>query len=216
MKALVCCMTRQRSWREVTDPIIVDPRDAIIQVDTTTICGTDLTSSRRRRQTVAAVVILGHEAVRYGRRYRHRRHRAVQRTVLAHPASRPAVSAPYCRQRRYGQCRNGGGWILGHLVDGVQAQYARIRSPTSPPTACHRRSPTRPPSCSPTSCPRRTRSASSTGRVQPSDTVVIVGAGPIGLAAIVTARLFSPSHIVVIDKATGRLDAAKQFSKCCN
>src|SRR5258705_278201 len=32
----------------------------------------------------------------------------------------------YCRQASYGQCRNGGGWILGHLIDGVQAQYARL------------------------------------------------------------------------------------------
>ncbi len=211
MKALVYDGPGQRSWHEVADPTIVDPRDAIIQVDTTTICGTDLHILQGDVPAVAAGRILGHEAVgtvvdigsgvtglSKGDR------------VLASCISACGVCS-YCRQQRYGQCRNGGGWILGHLIDGVQAQYARIPFAD---LSTYRL----PPSITDEAAvmladilPTSYEVGVLNGRVQPGDTVVIIGAGPIGLAAIMTARLFSPSHIVVIDKATSRLDATKQF-----
>jgi alcohol dehydrogenase len=117
----------------------------------------------------------------------------------------------YCRQGSYGQCLGGGGWILGHRVDGVQAQYARLPfadlSTYRLPAAISDEAAVLLADILPTSYEVGVLN----GHVQPGDTVVVVGAGPIGLAAILTAKLFSPAHIVAIDKASTRLQAAKQF-----
>jgi alcohol dehydrogenase len=114
----------------------------------------------------------------------------------------------YCREGRYGQCLSGGGWILGHLVDGVQAEAVRIpfadtsvyRLPAEVPTEAALMLA----DILPTSFEVGVRN----GGVQPGDTVVIVGAGPIGLGAVMTARLFSPASIVVVDPVESRRQAA--------
>jgi alcohol dehydrogenase len=117
----------------------------------------------------------------------------------------------YCREGAYGQCLGGGGWILGHLVDGVQSELARIPfadlSTYKLPEQVSDESAVLLADILPTSYEVGVLN----GRVRPGDTVAIVGAGPIGLAAIVTARLYSPAHIIVIDKADSRLQAAKLF-----
>jgi alcohol dehydrogenase len=211
MKAVVYGGPGQRSWTEVADPKILDPRDAIMQVDAVTICGTDLHILRGDVPEVEAGRILGHEAVGTivdigsgvtglveGDR------------VLASCISACGVCA-YCRQSRYGQCRNGGGWILGHLVDGVQAQFARLpfadMSAYRLPHTVSDEAAVMLADILPTSYEVGVLN----GQVRPGDTVVIVGAGPIGLAAILTAKLYSPSHIICIDKVQTRLDAARQF-----
>ena len=117
----------------------------------------------------------------------------------------------FCREGRYGQCLGGGGWILGHTIDGTQAEYVRVPfADTS----------TYPVPAGVTDeqilmladiLPTGYEVGVLNGTVQPGDVVAVVGAGPIGLAAIMGARLFSPSHIVAIDLADSRLDAAKQF-----
>src|SRR5215467_9347892 len=126
MKALVYGGPGQRSWTDVEDPKITDPRDAIIRVDAVTICGTDLHILKGDVPETPPGTILGHEAVgtvvdigtgvagiAEGDR------------VLASCISACGVCR-YCREGAYGQFRGGGGWILGHTTDGVQAQYARI------------------------------------------------------------------------------------------
>jgi alcohol dehydrogenase len=117
----------------------------------------------------------------------------------------------YCRQARYGQCTGGGGWILGHLIDGTQAEFVRV------PFADTSTYPV-PPGVSDEDLlmmsdilPTGYEVGVLNGAVQPGDVVAVVGAGPIGLSAIMGAQLFSPSHIVAIDLSDGRLDAAKQF-----
>ena len=117
----------------------------------------------------------------------------------------------FCREGRYGQCLGGGGWILGHTIDGTQAEYVRVPfADTS----------TYPVPAGVTDeqilmladiLPTGYEVGVLNGTVQPGDVVAVVGAGPIGLAAIMGARLFSPSHIVAIDLADSRLEAAKQF-----
>jgi len=211
MKALVYDGPGRKRWAEVPDPEIVDPRDAVIRVDTVTICGTDLHILNGDVPTVHSGRILGHEAVgtvvsvgpgvstlAEGDR------------VLASCISACGVCR-YCRVGSYGQCRGGGGWVLGHLVDGVQAQYARLPfadlSTYKLPPAIADEAAVLLADILPTSYEVGVLN----GQVRPGDTVVIVGAGPIGLAAILTARLYSPSHIVVIDQAESRLQAAKQF-----
>jgi alcohol dehydrogenase len=211
MKALVYGGPGLRSWTEVPDPVITDPRDAIIRVDTVTICGTDLHILGGDVPTVQPGRILGHEAV------------GTVAEVGAgvaglNPGDRVLVSCisacgvcRYCRQQSYGQCLGGGGWILGHKVDGVQAQYARIPfadlSTYQLPTAVSDEAAVMLADILPTSYEVGVLN----GRVRPGDTVVVVGVGPIGLAAILTARLFSPSRIIAVDKADSRLHAAKQF-----
>ncbi|MET8148593.1 zinc-dependent alcohol dehydrogenase family protein [Actinoplanes sp. NPDC049668] len=211
MKALVYGGPGSRSWTEIPDPGIQDPRDAIIRVDAVTICGTDLHILGGDVPEVAAGRVLGHEAVgtvvETGA--------GVAGLVKGDRVLASCISAcgicRYCREGVYGQCRGGGGWILGHLVDGVQAEYARIPfadlSTYKLPDQVGDESAVLLADILPTSYEVGVLN----GRVRPGDTVVIVGAGPIGLAAVVTARLFSPAHIVVIDKAESRLQAAKMF-----
>ena len=117
----------------------------------------------------------------------------------------------FCKEGRYGQCLGGGGWILGHTIDGLQAEYARMpfadNSLYKVPEGAQRRA-----GPVPRGHPahRRTRSASSTDG-PPGDVVAIVGAGPIGLAAILTAKLYTPGRIVAIDLADSRLASAREF-----
>jgi alcohol dehydrogenase len=211
MKAMVYGGPGNKSWTDVPDPAILNPGDAIIQVDAVTICGTDLHILGGDVPAVTPGRILGHEAVG---------------TIMdvgsgvntLAPGDRVLASCitacgtcRYCRVGSYGQCLGGGGWILGHKIDGVQAEYARLPfadlSTYKLATAVRDEDAVLLADILPTSYEVGVRN----GTVQPGDTVVIVGAGPIGLAAILTARLYSPSRIIVIDKAETRLAAAKQF-----
>ncbi len=211
MKALVYGGPGERSWTQVPDPTIIDSRDAIIEVSTTTICGTDLHILHGDVPTVQPGRILGHEAVgtvvAVGAGVQNL---SVGSRVLASCISACGVCR-YCRTGSYGQCLGGGGWILGHRIDGVQAQFARIPfadlSTYPLPAAITDDAAVLLADILPTSYEVGVRN----GQVGPGDTVVIVGAGPIGLAAILTARLYSPLHIIAIDKAASRLQAAKMF-----
>jgi alcohol dehydrogenase len=195
----------------VPDPEVQAETDAIVRVDCTTICGSDLHILKGDVPEVTDGRILGHEAVGTVESV------GSAVTTVA-PGDRVLVSCisacgrcSYCRQGRYGQCLGGGGWILGHLIDGTQAEYVRV------PFAD-------------TSTYRLPKGASDeeilmladilptsyevgvlNGQVQPGDTVAVVGAGPIGLSAILGAKLFSPGQIIAIDLADARLEAAKLF-----
>ncbi|MFC5263193.1 zinc-dependent alcohol dehydrogenase family protein [Kribbella qitaiheensis] len=208
MKALVYNGPGQRSWREMPDPVIQDPEDAIVRVDAVTICGTDLHILKGDVPTVDHGRILGHEAVgtitEVGDGVRG-----------VTPGDRVLVSCitscgrcEYCRMGRYGQCLGGGGWILGHLIDGTQAEQVRVpfadRSVYKLPDNVSNESALLLADILPTSYEVGTLA----GQVSPGDTVVIVGAGPIGLAAITTSRLFSPSSVIVIEAAPARQKAA--------
>ncbi|HKS98813.1 MAG TPA: zinc-dependent alcohol dehydrogenase family protein [Rugosimonospora sp.] len=211
MKAVVYGGPGEKAWTEVPDPAISEPRDAIIQVDAVTICGTDLHILGGDVPAVAPGRILGHEAVGT----------VVEAgsgvvgltagdKVLASCISACGVCA-YCRQGSYGQCRGGGGWILGHLVDGVQAQYARLPFADLSTYKLPHGIPDEAAVLLADILPTSYEVGVLNGRVRPGDTVVVVGAGPIGLAAILTAKLYSPSHVIAVDKAESRLQAAKMF-----
>ncbi|GIH21086.1 zinc-dependent alcohol dehydrogenase family protein [Rugosimonospora africana] len=211
MKALVYGGAQRKSWIDVPDPVISDPRDAIIRVDTVTICGTDLHILGGDVPAVTPGRILGHEAVgtvvEVGTGITNL---VPGERVLASCITACGVCA-YCRKGSYGQCLRGGGWILGHKIDGVQAQYARLPfadlSTYKLPDSITDESAVLLADILPTSY----EVGILNGQVRPGDTVVVVGSGPIGLAAILGARLYSPSHVVAIDKADARLQAAKQF-----
>src|SRR5436309_12814455 len=122
MRALVYDGPGRKQWKEVSDPRIIDETDAIIGVDTTTICGTDLHILKGDVPEVTPGRVLGHEAVgtveQIGAGVRNV---SVGDRVLVSCIS-PCGRCGYCRAGSYGQCRNGGGWLLGHLVDCTQAQ----------------------------------------------------------------------------------------------
>ncbi|MFI1648543.1 zinc-dependent alcohol dehydrogenase family protein [Streptomyces avidinii] len=211
MKALVFHGPGQTTWQDVPDPAIKDTADAIVRVDAVTICGTDLHIIKGDVPEVTPGRILGHEAVGT----------VVEtggdvRTVR--PGDRVLISCisscgrcSYCRESRYGQCRGGGGWVLGHTIDGTQAEYVRVPfadlSVHPLPNAVESHDAVLLADIFPTSYEVGVLN----GKVRPGDTVVVVGAGPIGLAAIATARLYSPGRIIAVDLAESRLAAARAF-----
>jgi alcohol dehydrogenase len=211
MKALVYGGPGEKSWDEVPEPTIQADSDAIVRVDAVTICGTDLHILKGDVPEVTPGRILGHEAVGTVEAVG-----PAVRTVK--PGDKVLISCitacatcRYCREGRYGQCLNGGGWILGHLIDGTQAEYVRVPyADTSTYPA--------PPGVSDDEVlmvadilPTGYEVGVLNGGVRPGDVVAVVGAGPIGLSAMMGSRLYSPSHVVAIDLAASRLEAAKQF-----
>ncbi len=210
MKALVYHGPGSTAWEEVPRPTVLDDTEADVRVDCTTICGTDLHILKSDLPEVTDGRILGHEAVG-----------SVEEvgsgvTTVA-PGDRVLVSCitacgscRYCREGRYGQCLGGGGWILGYLIDGTQAELVRVpfadtslyRLPQGAVTKILMLADI---------LPTAYEVGVLNGKVQPGDTVAVVGAGPIGLSAMVGARLFSPSRIIAVDLVDARLEAAKGF-----
>jgi alcohol dehydrogenase len=211
MKALVYQGPGQRGWDTVDDPTIIDPTDAVVRIDTSTICGTDLHILKGDVPETTAGTILGHEAVgtvvEVGA--------GVSSVAPGDRVLMSCVSAcgrcRYCKQGRYGQCLGGGGWIFGHLIDGLQAEYARVpfadNSVYKLPDELSDEQVLFLADILPTSFEVGVLN----GMVTPGDVVAIVGAGPIGLAAILTAKLFTPARIVAIDLADSRLQSALRF-----
>ena len=211
MKALVYYGPGKRSWEDVPDPVVRDPEDVVVRVDAFTICGTDLHILRGDVPEVQPGRILGHEAVGTVTEVG-----AGVRTVgVGDRVLMSCISAcgrcRFCREGRYGQCLAGGGWVLGHLVDGVQAEAVRIPFADG---SVHRL----PAEISDESAlmladilPTSYEVGVLNGGVRPGDTVVVVGAGPIGLGAVQAARLFSPMHVLVVDPVGSRRAAALGF-----
>jgi alcohol dehydrogenase len=211
MKALVYHGPGRKAWEEVPKPELTAATDAIVRVDVTTICGTDLHILKGDLPATTDGRILGHEAVG-----------TVESVGAAvknvKPGDRVLVSCVsacgacrFCREGRYGQCLGGGGWILGYMIDGTQAEYVCVPfadTSTYPvPSGVSDEDILMLADILPTSYEVGVLN----GHISPGDVVAVVGAGPIGLSAIMTAQLFSPSHIVAIDLADSRLDAAKRF-----
>ena len=211
MKALVYHGPGEKNWEDVPDPKPEADTDAIVRVDTTTICGTDLHILKGDTPEVTAGRILGHEAVGTveavgsGVKSLSVGDRVLVSCISACGACR------FCRESHYGQCTGGGGWILGHLIDGTQAEYVRVPFAD---TSTYRL----PAGTSDEEIlmladilPTGYEVGVLNGHVQPGDTVAVVGTGPIGLSAITGARMFSPSRVIAIDLADARLEAAKAF-----
>src|ERR1700730_11285230 len=211
MKALVYHGPGQKSWDTVPSPTIQQPTDAIVKIDTATICGTDLHILKGDVPAVKPGTILGHEAV--GTIVE--TVSAVTNFVIVDRVLVSCVSAcgrcRFCKEGRYGQCSGGGGWIFGHLIDGLQAEYARVpfadTSLYKVPAGLTDEQVLFLSDIMPTSFEVGVLN----GQVSPGDTVAIVGAGPIGLAAIMTAKLYTPGRIVAIDLSDARLASAKEF-----
>src|SRR5580704_7052423 len=200
MRAVVYHGPGQKAWEEVPDPEITGNDDVIVRVDATTICGTDLHILKGDVPAVRKGRILGHEAVGTVIEVAD----GVQTLAEGDRVLVSCISAcgtcRFCREGRYGQCLGTGGWILGHKIDGTQAEYVRVPFAD---TSTYRV----PGSLSDEETlmladilPTGYEVGVLNGNVRPGDLVAVVG-----------AQLFSPSHIVAIDLSDARLEAAKHF-----
>ncbi len=211
MKALVYHGPGQRGWDAVEDPRLIDPTDIIVRVDTTTICGTDLHILKGDVPETVPGTILGHEAVGTveevgpGVSTVERGDRVLMSCVSSCGRCR------FCKEGRYGQCLGGGGWIFGHLINGLQAEYARVPFADTSVYKVPEELTDEQVLFLADILPTSYEVGVLNGMVSPGDLVAIVGAGPIGLAAILTARLYTPGKIVVIDLADSRLESAERF-----
>lgn len=203
MKALVYDGPGEIRWTEKPDPTIQQDTDIIMKVTTTTICGSDTHILKGGVPDTPLGTILGHEGVGVVEAVGP----AVRNVVPGDRVLATCVTAcgycRFCTAGQYGQCLNGG-WALGHLIDGVQAEYARIPFAQNSTYRI-------PDSLSDEQVVFLTDILSTgfeigvlAGQVSPGDTVVIVGAGPVGLSAVLTGRLFSPSNLVVVDLLESR------------
>jgi alcohol dehydrogenase len=210
MKALVYMGPGKKQLADRPMPEMTAPTDAVVKITKTTICGTDLHILKGDVATCKPPRILGHEGVGI-----------VDKVGAAvtdfKPGDRVLVSCVsscgkcvYCRKQMFSHCVNGG-WILGNTIDGTQAEY--VRTPFADTSLYHI------PEGSDEEAlvmlsdilPTGFECGVLNGKVQPGSIVAIVGAGPIGLAALLTAQFFSPAEIIMIDLDDNRLEVAKRF-----
>jgi alcohol dehydrogenase len=211
MNALVYHGPGKRAWESVPDPVIVDPTDAIVRIDVATICGTDLHILKGDVPEVKPGTILGHEAVgtivEVG-----------SAVTTVRPGDQVLVSCitscgrcRFCKEGHYGLCSGGGGWIFGHTIDGLQAELARVPFADTSVYKVPEGLTAEDVIFLSDILPTAYEVGVLNGGVQPGDTVVVVGAGPIGLATIMTAKLFTPGRVIAVDLADARLDKALEF-----
>jgi alcohol dehydrogenase len=210
MKALIYLGPGRKALEDRPKPKIAAPTDAIVRITNTTICGTDLHILKGDVPTCQPGRILGHEGVGVID--------SVGPAVTTFkPGDRVLISCisacgkcPYCRKQMYSHCATGG-WILGNKIDGTQAEFVRIpHADTSLypiPEGADEEALVMLSDILPTGF----ECGVLNGKVHPGGTVAIVGSGPIGLAALLTAQFFSPAEIIMIDLDDNRLATAKRF-----
>jgi alcohol dehydrogenase len=210
MRALVYHGPGVKKLEDVPKPTLREPTDAVVRVTKTTICGTDLHILKGDVATVTAGRILGHEGIGVidevgaGVSRFHKGNRVLISCITA------CGKCDYCRRAMPSHCVQGG-WILGNTIDGTQAEFVRIpfadTSLYSIPENADEDAMVMLSDILPTGY----ECGVLNGAVKPGDTVAIVGAGPIGLAALLTAQFFAPAKLIVIDLDDNRLEVAKQF-----
>ena len=213
MKALVYHGPGSKAWEDVPDATIQEPTDVVVRVDTTTICGTDLHILHGDVAAVTGGRILGHEAVgtvmAVGDAVRGF---AVGDRVLV-PAITKCGRCAYCQRGMPSHCQTVGGigWIFGHLIDGTQAELVRVpyadTSLYSVPAGVSDEQAI----FLADSLPTGYEVGVLAGRVRPGDTVAVVGAGAVGLAAVLTTGLWGASRVIAVDTNKFRLQKALEF-----
>ncbi len=210
MKALVYHGSGKRAWEEKPKPVIKDSSDAIIKITKTTICGTDLHIMKGDVPEVVDGLTLGHEGVgiieEAGKGVSN--FKAGDKVLISCITACGICDA--CKKGMYSHCETGG-WILGHMIDGTQAEYVRI--PHADTSLYHIPDGVDEEAIVMLSdiLPTGFECGVLKGQVKPGDTVAIIGAGPIGLAALLTVEFYSPSEIIMVDLDENRLKVAKTF-----
>ena len=216
MKALVYGGPGLKEWKEVPNPKLEKPTDVIIKVETTTICGTDLHILKGDVPAVTVGRILGHEGVgtitEVGSSVAN--FKVGDRVIIS--CIKSCGACMNCKNGLYSHCLgdegvSGLGWVLGHLIDGTQAEYVRIPYADN---SLHK-------------MPKGTTDVEGVmlsdilptgfemgvqyGAVKPGDVVAVIGTGPVGLSAIATASLYGAARVIAIDLDKNRLDKSREF-----
>jgi alcohol dehydrogenase len=211
MKALVYHGPGRRAWENAPYPSLRADTDVVVRITSATICGTDLHILKGDVPEVIPGTILGHEAVGIVVE----KGAGVSTVELGDRVLVSCITScgrcRFCKEGRYGLCTGGGGWILGHTIDGVQAEFARIPFADTSVYPVPEELTDEQVLFLADILPTAYEVGVLAGRVEPGDTVAIVGAGPIGLAAVMTAKLLTPGRIVAIDLAASRLRQALAF-----
>jgi alcohol dehydrogenase len=210
MKALVYRGPGKKNLEDVPRPAVKEPTDAVVRITKTTICGTDLHILKGDLPTVVAGRILGHEGIgvidEVGSGVS--RFKKGERVLISCITS--CGKCENCRRGMPSHCEKGG-WILGNMIDGTQAEYVRIpfadTSLYSIPDGADEDAMVMLSDILPTAY----ECGVLNGAVKPGDTVAIIGAGPVGLSALLTTQFYAPSKIFVVDLDGNRLEVAKQF-----
>lgn len=211
MKALVYNGPGSCALEDKPKPVITAATDAIVRVTKTTICGTDLHILKGDVPTVTAGRILGHEGVGIVEE--------VGGAVSGFKAGDHVIiscisscgKCANCKKGMYSHCENGGGWILGNMIDGTQAEYVRIPFADNSLYAIPDGADEEVLVMLSDILPTGFECGVIKGQVKPGDSVAIVGAGPVGLAALMTARFYSPAEIIMIDVDDSRLKISQKI-----
>ncbi len=210
MKALVYHGPGKKAWEEKPKPVITEPTDAVVKILKTTICGTDLHIMKGDVPAVTDGRIIGHEGVGIIEEVGTAVSNFKKGDHVLISCITSCGKCEYCKKAMYSHCEKGG-WILGNLIDGTQAEYVRIPHADNSlypiPAGADEESLVMLSDILPTGF----ECGVLNGQVKPGDTIAIVGAGPIGLATLLTAQFFSPSEIIMIDQDDNRLQVAKTF-----
>lgn len=210
MKALVYYGPGKQSWEERKKPGLEKQTDALVRIHKTTICGTDLHIMKGNVVTVAEGRTLGHEGVGFIEEVGS----AVTNFKVGDKVLISCITScgkcSFCKRGVYGHCSDGG-WILGNTIDGCQAEYVRIPHADNslhlvPPEADEEAF-----VMLSDILPTGLEVGVVDGKIQPGSTVAIIGAGPVGLAALLTAQFYSPSEIMMIDLDDNRLEVSKSL-----
>jgi len=213
MKALVYHGPGQKSWEDVADATIQDPTDVVVKVDTTTICGTDLHILQGDVAAVTDGRILGHEAVGTVTEVGS----AVKGFSVGDRVLVPAITkcgrCEYCQKGMPSHCQTVGGigWIFGHLIDGTQAESVRVPFADTSLYAVPADVTNEQAIFLADSLPTGYEVGVLAGGVRPGDTVAVVGAGAVGLAAVLTTSLWGASKTIAVDSNKFRLEKAHEF-----
>jgi alcohol dehydrogenase len=210
MKALVYHGPGKKSWEEKPKPVIKETTDAIVKILKTTICGTDLHIMKGDVPEVTDGRILGHEGVgiieEVGSSVTN--FKTGDHVIISCITS--CGKCEFCKKGMYSHCEKGG-WILGHMIDGTQAEYVRIPYADNSlyliPVGSDEEALVMLSDILPTGF----ECGVLNGQVKPGDTIAIVGVGPVGMAALLTAQFYTPAKIIVIDQDDNRLEVAKTF-----
>jgi len=210
MKALVYHGAGKKAWENKPKPTITKPTDAIIKILKTTICGTDLHIMKGDLPEVADGRIIGHEGVGIVEEVGTAVSNFKKGDHVIISCVTSCGKCEYCKKGMYSHCADGG-WILGYMIDGTQAEYVRIPHADNSlypiPAGADEEALVMLSDILPTGF----ECGVLNGQVKPGDVVAIVGSGPIGIAALLTAQFYSPAEIIMVDMDENRLNVAKTF-----
>jgi alcohol dehydrogenase len=210
MKALVFHGPGQKALEDKPEPTIAKPTDAIVRITKTTICGTDLHILKGDVPKVRPGTTLGHEGVGVIEAVGNAVSNFMTGDLVLISCISSCGKCEFCRRQMYSHCTTGG-WLLGHLIDGTQAEKVLVPHANSSlyhmPAGADEEALVMLSDILPTGF----ECGILNGKLKPGQSVAIVGAGPVGLAALMTAQFYAPAQIIVIDLDDNRLEVAKQF-----